>query len=263
MSFVAPRLLWIVGNPLTLLLAAFCLGVGLCLVWRWRRAGFRLLFFASLALVLLSVLPIGQGMLRALEERFPRPAEPPADVAGVILLGGAFHTRLAEARGEASVNDGAERIFAFMELARRRPEARLAFSGGSGHLAPGRLTEAELLRRVLAQAGFDDSRIVYEDRSRSTWENATLLHEAAKPRPGDRWLLVTSAWHMPRAVGSFRRAGWQVAAWPVDWRTFPGGFGPRFDIGGGLDAFELAAREWIGLVGYRLLGRTDALFPAP
>lgn len=263
MSFVLPRLLWIIGNPLTLLLAAFCLGVGLCVVWRWRRAGFRLLFFASLALVLLAVLPVGQTMLRVLEERFPQPGEAPAQVDGVILLGGAFHAKLAEARGAPSVNDGAERLFAFMELARRFPRARLAFTGGSGHLAPGRLTEAELLRRVLAQAGFDDPRLMLEDRSRSTWENATLLHEMVKPQPGERWLLVTSAWHMPRAVGSFRRAGWEVVAWPVDWRTFPGGFGLGFDLAGGLEAFDVAAREWIGLAGYRLLGRTDALFPAP
>lgn len=264
MSFVLPRLLWIVGNPLTLLLAAFCTGVALSVVWRTRRIGFRLLFFTSLILVALAVLPVGRNMLQALEDRFPRPAAPPERIDGVLMLGGAFHAKLAEARGEVALNDGAERLFAFMELARRYPEARLAFTGGSGQLAPGRLTEAELLVRALAQAGFADARLVLEDRSRTTWENALLLREVVRPQPGERWLLVTSAWHMPRAVGSFRAAGWEVIAWPVDYRTFPGAaFRPRFDLAGGLEAFEIAAREWIGLAGYRLLGRTEALFPAP
>jgi uncharacterized SAM-binding protein YcdF (DUF218 family) len=264
MSFVLPRLFWIFGNPLTLLLAAFCVGVGLAVVWRTRRVGFRVLFFASLILVALAVLPIGRLMLEALEDRFPHPASFPERVDGVVMLGGAFHVSLAEARDEVSLNDGAERLFAFMELARRYPHARLAFAGGSGQLSPGRLTEAALLVRALAQAGFADERLVLEDRSRTTWENALLLREVAQPQPGERWLLVTSAWHMPRAVGSFRGAGWDVIAWPVDYRTFPGaGLDLGFSIVDGLEAFEIAAREWIGLAGYRLLGRTAALFPAP
>jgi uncharacterized SAM-binding protein YcdF (DUF218 family) len=263
MSFVLPRLLWLIGNPLTLLLAAFCAGVALSIVWRTRRVGFRLLFFTSLILVVLAVLPVGRLMLQALEDRFPRPAAPER-IDGVVMLGGAFHASLAEARGEVALNDGAERLFAFMELARRYPQARLAFTGGSGRLAPGRLTEAELLLRALAQAGFADERLVLEDRSRSTWENALLLREVVEPQPGERWLLVTSAWHMPRAIGSFREAGWEVIAWPVDYRTFPGaGLSPGFSLARGLEAFEVAAHEWIGLAGYRLLGRTGALFPAP
>lgn len=265
MSFVLPRLIWIVGNPLNLLLAAFCLGVALAIVWRWRRVGFRVLFFAGAAVVGLAVLPIGQALVAVLEARFPPPpAAESARVDGVVLLGGAFHTGLAEARGEVSLTEGAERVFAFMELARRHPEARLAFTGGSGRLAPGRLTEADLFRRALAQAGFDDARVVTEDRSRTTWENALLLRDVVQPAPGERWLLVTSAWHMPRAVGSFRKAGWEVVAWPVDYRTAPGaGLSLRFDLVDGLAAFELAAHEWLGLLGYWLLDRTDALFPAP
>lgn len=264
MSFVLPRLLSIVGNPLTLLLAAFCAGVALSIVWRTRRFGLRLLFFASLILVLLAVLPVGRLMLQALEDRFPRPPAPLERVDGVAMLGGAFSAKLAEARSEVALNEAAERIFAFMELARRYPEARLAFAGGSGQLAPGRLTETELLGRALAQAGFADPRLVVEDRSRNTWENALLLREVVRPQPGERWVLVTSAWHMPRAIGSFRKAGWEVIAWPVDFRTFPGGgFGLGFNLARGLEAFDVAAREWIGLAGYRLLGRTGALFPAP
>ena len=263
MSFVLPRLLWIVGNPLTLLLAAFCLGVALAVVWRTRRAGFRLLFFASLILVMLVVLPIGRVLLQTLESRFPPPDAGLERVDGIVMLGGAFHTKLAEARGEVSLNDASERLLAFIELARRYPSARLAFAGGSGQLAPGRLTEAQLLERALGQVGFADPRLVMEDRSRTTWENALLLRDVVRPQPGERWLLVTSAWHMPRAVGSFRAVGWEVTAWPVDYRTFPGGYGLGFDLPRALETFDLAAHEWVGLAGYRLLGRTASLFPAP
>jgi len=87
------------------------------------------------------------------------------------------------------------------------------------------------------------------------------------PNPGasDPWLLVTSAAHMPRAVGVFRREGFYIQPYPVDWRTRG-----REDwavpfrwASSGLARVDAAAHEWVGLVVYYLTGRTLTLFPAP
>jgi uncharacterized SAM-binding protein YcdF (DUF218 family) len=126
------------------------------------------------------------------------------------------------------------------------------------------MSESDVARQIFGMLGLEGPRLLFDDRSRNTWENATESHALARPQPGETWLLVTSASHMPRSVGCFRRAGWSVVAWPVNYTTQPGGKG-WFDppLSFRLGQAEWAAREYVGLLVYRLLGRTDALFPRP
>jgi uncharacterized SAM-binding protein YcdF (DUF218 family) len=171
--------------------------------------------------------------------------------------------QVTAARGRAALNDAAERLVAFAELARRHPQARLVFAGGSASLTGSRLTEADAAEVYFREIGLDPGRVIYENRSRNTWENAVFTRALVEPKPGERWLLVTSAAHMPRSMGIFRRVGFPVAAFPVDYRTT--GHGWRFHgrAGGALELVDSAVHEWIGLVVYRLADKTDALFPAP
>lgn len=185
-------------------------------------------------------------------------------VDGVIVLGGAVDQNLTEARGIPALNGAAERMTEFVALARRYPEARLVFTGGQGSLVHGGLTEADVARRLFTALGLPEARVTYEDQARNTWENAVFTHRLVEPRPGETWLLVTSASHMPRSVGAFRRAGWQVVPWPVNYRTghslaalYDAPFPDR------LQMLESGLREWLGMAVYRALGRSDALFPAP
>lgn len=104
-------------------------------------------------------------------------------------------------------------------LARRYPQARLVFTGGSGNLGGGSPSESEIVGRYADPMGLPRTRLILEDRSRNTRENAAFTADMVKPKPGERWLLVTSAWHMPRAIGCFRQAGFAVIAYPVDYRT--------------------------------------------
>jgi uncharacterized SAM-binding protein YcdF (DUF218 family) len=160
------------------------------------------------------------------------------------------------------LNNAAERITEFVALARRYPEARLVFTGGSGFVFPGALREADVIHHVLDGLGSDLSRITFERESRNTYENALFSRPLVNPGTGETWLLITSAAHMPRSVGIFRRAGWPVLAYPVDYRsTRELSWSP--DLLSGLDALNESLREWVGLVAYRLMDRTDALFPAP
>ena len=127
----------------------------------------------------------------------------------------------------------------------------------------GRPSEAADARATFLQIGFDPARVIFEDQSRNTQENVAFSRALAQPQPGESWLLITSARSMPRAVGVFRRAGWPVIGYPVDYGT-PGktGFVLDFDLTPGVNRVEGALHEWIGLFAYRILGRTDALFPS-
>jgi uncharacterized SAM-binding protein YcdF (DUF218 family) len=262
MSFVLSKIFWLVADPTSLLLA-FMVASLILLATSWRRAGMRLAIASISILIAVAVLPIGKFMLGSLENRFPAPASLPDRIDGIVLLGGSTNAKRTESRDQPSLSGSAGRIVAFVELARRYPEARLVMAGGSGSLRPGRLTGADVTRMVLRQIGFDTERVLFESTSRNTYENAVNARALATPRRGETWLLVTSASHMPRAVGVFRKAGWTVVAYPVDYQTPPTvGFYPRWGIGG-LGSFRAASHEWIGLLAYYLLDRTDALFPAP
>lgn len=259
-AFTIGKIAWLVLRPSNLLLLFAVIGLG-----GGRRGWARALAAAGVGgLLLVTVLPVGPWLLVPLENRFPPPAVPPERVDGVIVLGGGVNPDITAARGSVTFNEGGERQAAMLALLRRYPGARMVFTGGIGQLGGAAITEAEVIRRFLAEQGVMPGRVLIEDRSRTTLENATLSRELVRPRPGERWLLVTSAAHMPRAVGIFRRQGWTVEAWPVDYRTAGG---QELDLGFRLDQrltrLEDAAYEWAGLAWYRLLGRTDALFPAP
>jgi uncharacterized SAM-binding protein YcdF (DUF218 family) len=263
MLFIASKLLWMLVEPSTILL---CLAwVGLMLLGLRRvRSGFACLLVSIGALTLLGLTPLGALALAPLENRFPVVTTLPAQITGIIVLGGAVDPDISQARGIPTLNRDAERMTALVYLARQYPAAELAFTGGSGRLVHGGMSEADVAREIFTELGVDQHRIVYESRSRTTYENVVLLKRLLRPQPGQRWLLVTSAWHMPRAVGLFRREGWQALPYPVAYKTAPGWIN---DLHGGfaenLAMFGLACHEYAGLTVYWLLGRSSAWFPAP
>ena len=261
MLFYISKLFWIVAQPGNLLLLLLCLGV-LWLATSARRRGLGLVAAVTLAFVVVTVLPVGEWAIAPLEARFPQP-KLPENVTGIVVLGGAVETGITARHGQVALNGAAERITETLALARRYPKARVVIAAGHGELVPNRVTEAEATRSLLVSDGLDPSRILIDDRSRNTFENALFSKKVANPQPGEVWLLVTSAVHMPRAVGCFRRVGWTILPYPVDYHTGRSITPDLFDLAENLALFERAMREWVGLVAYRLLGRTDALFPAP
>ena len=256
MLFAASKLLWYVACPSVLLL--LCILAGLA-IRRLRR----LAAFGAVAYALILALPVEQLVLRPLEDRFPRPP-PPASVDGILVLGGAEDEVLTADRGIPSLTAAAERMTEAVALARRFPSARLVFSGGSGRLIPQQATESDAARLLFTALGVDPARVSYEAGSRNTWENAVLTQREIRPATGQVWLLVTSAAHMPRAVGVFRRIGWPVIPWPVGYKTARA---PRSWLAATfperLERVDGGVHEWAGLIIYRLLDRTDALLPGP
>jgi uncharacterized SAM-binding protein YcdF (DUF218 family) len=246
------------------LIALLGLAAALALASGFRKLGVGGLLTAALLLAIFGWTPVGAAALIVLENRFPAP-EIRGPVAGVVMLGGAVDTHIAHDRRAVTLTDAAERVTAVAELAERYPQARILLSGGASDLlAPEPATESSLARDLLVAMGVPARRIELEERSRNTCENAIESKRVAQPRADDRWLLVTSASHMPRAVACFRAVDFPVLPYPVDYRTRGRADlrRPSASIAAGLAASDLAAHEWVGLLLYRLT-RTHELFPAP
>lgn len=261
--FVLSKIGWIVLNPANIFV--FFLVAGTVLLFtRYRRAG-RFVVSATVGMfLLLGVIPVGFWLIAHLENRFPVNPSIPDDIAGIVTLGGTINQHITAARGQPSLTAGGERLTEFVHLARRYPDARLVFSGGSGALINTSLKEADAARRFFDQMGLSNREIIYEDRARNSYENALFSKELVGEDASRRkWVLITSASHMPRAMGVFRQTGWNIMAYPVDYTTDGrGGFELRFRPLNGLSSLNSAMREWIGLVVYRLLGRTPVLLPS-
>lgn len=255
--FVVSKLAWYIAQPSNIILALFL--VGLLLVWRgYARGGMRIIATATLLYALGALTPISNAITIPLENAYPRgQISDGAAPDGIIVLGGAVDTVTATTRDEVTLTEAAERLTEAVALARRYPNMKIVFSGGDGALVYSSITESEMARRFFAEMGVDLSRVTFEDRSRTTYENAIYTKEALAPKPGERWLLVTSAFHMTRAQRCFHAAGFDTIAWPVDYRTrgvedllrVP----PRASEG--WRRIDLAVKEWVGLLAYRASGR--------
>jgi uncharacterized SAM-binding protein YcdF (DUF218 family) len=262
MFYYASKGLWVLAQPSNLIVCAIAAGA-LALALGRRKVARWLLYPGAAALLVISVLPLGEWLLLPLENRFPAPAEPPRDIDGIVVLGGGVDLAVTARRGLVTFQDTSERFTSLIELALRYPDARLVFSGGPGWLHDTGRSEATVIRGFLRSQGIDEARVIFEDRARNTHENALLAKPLAAPQPGERWLLVTSASHMPRAVGCFRQVGWPVLPYPVDYRTTGEWTLPLPDSATRWRDFDDAIRAWIGLVAYRMTDRIPALLPAP
>ncbi|WP_158809460.1 YdcF family protein [Beijerinckia sp. L45] len=264
MFFILSKLLGLVFQPVNFI--ALAMLAGLLLWWAgWVRTGRAILATATVIFVLGCFSPASQLLLRTLEDRFPNPPASMAAPTGIIVLGGAMNEELSLARGEISMNAAATRMTAGVALALRYPSARLVFTGGSADVRQVGRDEAEGAHRLWLSLGIPEARMSFESKSRNTFENAVFTRELVKPKPGEQWLLVTSAWHMPRSVSIFRQADFPVTAYPVDYRSFGDGrdWKPSFNAIESLEKLDTALHEWAGLLAYRITGKTDALFPTP
>jgi len=261
--FWASKLFWLVFSPGSLLVWLI-VGSWLLSLSRWQKLGRRLLNVTALITLLLAYFPIGNWLAYPLEQRFaPSPAMTDSP-DGIVLLGGSFSLRLSENRQQIHLNENSERLLTFLELAHRHPDARLVFTGGSGSPTYQQVREADLARELFLNQGLAEERLMFERESRNTYENARNTSAMITHAPDENWLLVTSAYHMPRSFGVFCRQGWKLTPYPVDYQTL---YGELFSIELGfvahLTGLELALREWIGLLAYRLSGKTNRLVPGP
>ena len=261
MFFALSKILTIVLEPLVhpfllLLVAAFA---------RWRKKWRLYRVCLSLAVILplaYGILPPSIGGIRFLENRFPVPVLDARPIDGIIVLGG--HTgsgQVSQYRGHPQQTSAAERLTMGIKLHRQYPDVPILFSGFSGQLFHKGWSEADIIRRLLDDLDVPMAGILFEESSRNTYENAVRSRQKLLPQPGSRWILVTSALHMPRAMSAFSAAGWKgVIAYPVDYRTGPG-ITEIYSLPAGMSAVRSLLHEIVGLIVYRLTGRGASLLP--
>lgn len=264
MFFILSKTIGTMLTPIDLLIGIGVLGA-ILLLTRWAVFGRRLLVASVLPLALCGFSPIGKLLILPLEERFPAWDASHGAPDGIVVLGGAIEPDLSAALGRPALGHSADRIVATAELARSYPNARIIFSGGNADLIGDKSPkEADYALTMLEDLGVAKARLTAERQSRNTIENAEFAKAVAKPKDGERWLLVTSAYHMPRSMGLFRRAGFKVEAYPVDRRASRSeAFSFSSIAMNGLERTDVAMREWIGLTAYWLTGKTDHFFPGP
>lgn len=264
MYFLLSKTLWLIFAPSSFLVICLCLAMVLAL-WGRLRAASMIGGLAAVILAALSFSPVAERVAASLEGRFPAYRDDGRPITGVIVLGGGLNLASSVTQTRLVLGAAGDRLVAMADLARRYPEAKIIFTGGSGYLAGSSESEADLIERHLTTLGIAPGRVLFERASRNTYENAMMTKALVQPAAGEHWLLVTSAFHMPRAMALFRAAGFELEAYPVDWRTAPyfGGMFGDDPASSRLRLFDLATREWIGLFASRLMGQSRELFPAP
>ena len=265
MFFFASKIFWMIASPVSLLLFAALIGV-LLGFGRRVRLGRGLALTAILILLAAAMLPVGMFLIAPLEDRFPLPPLDLPAPEGIIVLGGAINDKVSQARQETVFDEGGERVTEAVVLAKRYPQARIVYTSGSSSFTDPTSTEAAQARKLLSQMGIASERVTIEDKSRNTDENARFTAAIVHPQPSQRWIIVTSAFHMPRSMGIFEKAGFNPIAYPVAFRTqgrWRDDLRLTFDPVRNLRIFEIAVHEWIGLVAYWASGRSNHLFPSP
>lgn len=264
MFYFVSKIVWFFLTPSNALVTLVLLGLFLM---RTKRAalGGRLAAVGGVGLLVAGISPLGNALILPLEERFPTYSDTGEPIAGFVVLGGTYDTEVTNERGQLALNETGERIVALGDLARRFPAARIIYAGGGSEFTPDTTPEAMLVQNTIAAVGVDPARIAYDRQSLNTYQNAVYAKKIARPQAGERWLVVTSAFHMPRTMGVFRKAGFEVIPFPVDFRTAGDQalLRPFAFVGEGLRRTDIATKEWVGLLSYYLSGKSDEVLPAP
>lgn len=259
--FLASKIIWALISPDSLIVI---LGVSawITATLKWQRLSRSLLSSCALLLLLIGFFPVGEWLIAPLENRFTTNAALPSEVDGIIVLGGAILPRLSNIWQQPELNSAAERLNNFLYLARLYPNAQLVFSGGNGIVTEQEFKEAEMAQILFEQLGLAERAIIFESESRNTSENAKNSKALLTPADEENWLLITSAYHMPRSIGVFCQQQWRVQPYPVDHYSQKGNL-LRLDFmfSENLSVLRIAIREWAGLLAYRLSGRTDRFLP--
>ncbi len=261
MFYTLSKMAWAFLSPLNLiyLLVTF----GLLIRFLGGRIGGKMLGTGLILFILCGFFPVGHNLVVYLETRYDLAPALPDRVDGIIVLGGVFDTYIAKETQQSAATDNIDRMIGFLDLVRKHPRARLVFSGGAGNPLSPLHKEAENVQAFFKTIGLNPERVLYEDNSRNTYENIAFSKEMLNPDQGEKWVLVTSAYHMPRAGASFLAQGWHIIPYAVDPRTDRQYrlFAPRFDVSRNFELLELGMKEVLGTLVYYLSDKSVLPFP--
>ncbi|MGB7336737.1 MAG: YdcF family protein [Salaquimonas sp.] len=261
--FIISKLIGFVIHPInTTLILIFLAAV----LWKvgWKRSGNFALTVGTLYLAIVVYTPLSSWLILPLEQRFERPTLP-SKIDGIIVLGGGIEANVSLGRNIVEHKDASDRLYEAILLARQFPEAKIIYTGGSGKILGEKTNSSDFAKIIFLRAGLDPSRITLDPLAKNTYENALNSKSLMKPALNENWILVTSAFHMPRSMGLFRALDWEVIPWPVDYYT--AGPEARSDFSddeiSNLVKVRLTLKEWVGMASYYFMGKSSELFPGP
>ena len=259
--FIASKVIWLLISPDNLILIFIILSLFLLYIGKQKLAK-HILSTVTVLLITLSFLPVGEWLLYPLESRFQNNPVLPEKIDGIIVLSGAEDTERSYLWKQVELGSAAERDFSFLTLARKYPNAKLVFTGGTGSLMNQEYKAADVAKILFEQQGIDSTKITFERESRNTYENVIYSKNIVNPIKNENWILITTAWHMPRSVGIFCKTGWPVTPYPVDHQTKKGKiFRVNYDLLNNLSLLKTSIKEWVGLLAYYLTGKTTSFVP--
>ena len=265
MFFAASKIFWSLIQPLNALCLIALLGFLIRLRGKWEHTGQALMNFALGAILIFGILPVGPLLMTYLERQYPAPESLPAKIDGIIVLGGAFEASAGAKSGQIVANDQIDRMFCFVDLAKKYPGAKLVFSGGPGDILNPSAMEGNDARRFFALTGLDKNKIIFEENSRNTFENVLHTMEMVDPKSSETWVVTTSAYHMPRTMGIFAQFRWPVTPYQCDPRT-DGDYKTVLktlpSVTGNFSKLNYALKELIGNAVYYFTGKSAYLIPA-
>ncbi|CAK0778615.1 Membrane protein [Gammaproteobacteria bacterium] len=259
MAFLLSKILWVFASPANFLVFFLFFGA-LFQYFRNQtlvRFGKKIVLSVAVVFITCTFLPIDAWLAYSLESRFPIPVLP-SRIDGIIVLSGMIDPSASSVWHSPKLNHNASRITEFVYLARQHPEAKLVFSGGTGSVLDPDILESTFAKEIFSHLGFPLERILFEEKSRNTYENVQFSQSLVQPKSDEVWVLVTSAIHMPRAAGVFKKLNWKVIPYPVSFQTGRNALF-RSPLGFSKSLFQIdeVVHEWIGLVAYHLMGQTE------
>lgn len=260
--FYSSKIIWYLISPshLTLFLLSICIFL---LFTSYHQNARKILCVILFFIWTIALFPVGSWLYYPLETRFQHNPKLPEAVDGIIVLGGSVSPSMSQYWQQLETNQYHERLTAFIQLAKIYPEAKLLFTGGSAAIKDNQPTEAEFVRHYFIESGVSGSRLIIEDKARNTAENIQYSKTLVKPQPDENWVVITTAFHMPRSVGLFCQINWPVIPYPVDHVSNPETlFNVNLNLADHVASLEGASHEWIGLLAYFLTGKIDEILPS-
>ena len=257
MSFYLSKILWLIVNPFNIFIFITLFTMFLYFI-NFRRLSLIIYLINFIFIALISFFPIGSYLTYIIEKEFHTNTKIPKRVDGILILGGATNPLLFKEFDQISLNDSAERLVESVMIIRKFEKAKVIFSGGSGIVNRSDLGHSQVAKLFYKKMGVDINKIFFEDKSRNTHENIIYSKKIAKPKKNENWLLITSAFHMKRALLIAEKNNWKLIPYAVDFKNIKEfKLTPNLNLLSNLNSFQSGLHEWLGLVSYYLMGRTE------
>ena len=260
MSFYLSKILWIIINPFNIFL--FFIFSGFIAHFFFRHSFYKLAYFFTIFIFFITaIMPTGRYMFYQLEKKFHSETLLPEKIDGILILAGATNPSLTKEFNQIHIGESVERLIESIQLHKKYPTAKFIFSGGSGSLIPQDFTHADVAKKFFIQQNINVNKFIFESRSRNTFENILYSKEIISPSPNENWILVTSAFHMVRALNVAEKLDWKFIPYAVDFHVSKQfSWKPSINFWNNMTAMQFASHEWVGLISYYLMGRTNNIY---